>query len=69
VCFGGHVEFLIRALSGSGTEIKFGNSRKEPIAQGELEALPMMQRVKVRASFHRCKQNFLQIDGQALGFT
>ena len=28
--------------------------------QGGLEALPMIQRVKVRASFHRCKQNLVQ---------
>ena len=29
--------------------------------QGALEALPMIQRVKVRASFHRCKQNLVII--------
>ena len=32
---------------------------------GGLEALPMIQRVKVRASFHRCKQNVVIIQGHS----
>ena len=37
--------------------------------QGGLEALPMIQRVKVRASFHRCKQNLVIIQGYLQVFT
>ena len=37
--------------------------------QGGLEALPMIQRVKVRASFHRCKQNLAIIQGYLQVFT
>ena len=36
---------------------------------GGLEALPMIQRVKVRASFHRCKQNLVIIQVQSQVFT
>ena len=38
-------------------------------SQGGLEALPMIQRVKVRASFHRCKQNLVIIQGKSQVFT
>ena len=36
---------------------------------GELEALPMMQRIPVRAGFHKCKQNFFLIQGHLPVFT
>ena len=39
------------------------------LEQGGLEALPMIQRVKVRASFHRCKQNLVRIQGHSKVFT
>ena len=38
-------------------------------AQGGLEALPMIQRVKVRANFHKCKQNLVIIQGKSRVFT
>ena len=37
--------------------------------QGGLEALPMIQCVKVRANFHRCKQNLVIIQGKSQVFT
>ena len=37
--------------------------------QGGLEALPMIQRVKVRANFHICKQNLVIIQGKSQVFT
>ena len=39
------------------------------VVQGGLEALPMIQRVKVRASFQRCKQNVVIIQGHSQVFT
>ena len=36
---------------------------------GGLEALPMIQRVKVRANFHRCKQKLVIIQGKSQVFT
>ena len=34
-----------------------GSAKSDVLTQGGLEALPMIQRVKVRASFHRRKQD------------
>ena len=65
-----------RGLLVRGLEPKLRN-RSEPARrsnivtrdQGGLEALPMIQRVKVRERFHRCKQNLVRIEGHSQVFT
>ena len=54
-------------FTGKSGKLNFSRYRNQ--IQGGLEALPMIQRVKARASFHRCKQNLVIIQGYLQVFT
>ena len=63
--FVGYIPLLFFRL-----KVKYNGNRSHVIeTQGGLEALPMIQRVKVRANFLRCKQNLVIIQGKSQVFT